>query len=185
MIIIGIDLDGVLSRSWETVFTPYHSETLYNKIRGSPGSTRKRIADLVVDELFKEKWENWRGIHLLDNSIPEILRKFSTFARIEIVTSTSGKEANIKKWLKANGIPYNSIIYSPPNDKWRHCDILIDNRSDVINEAVKHGKIGILLSKKNEFYGRAGNLFFARDWNEVYEIVTSEATKLQGKMKTA
>ncbi len=179
MITIGIDLDGTLSESIENILTPSQLERfrkLYNKFRvKEPISLQGRVMGFAMREFFDYKWRHWEKVKPLSKDIPEIIKRLSKMAKIVIITSTFGKREYIERWLEYNDIFYDDIIFANPPDKWKYCDILVDDRLDVIEEAVKHGCYGILLSKKEQpFY--KNNFAVANNWKDV-ELIIKEILK--------
>jgi uncharacterized HAD superfamily protein len=174
MVVIGIDLDGTLSESIENILSPSQLEkfrTLYNEFRiKEPQKIQGRIMGFAIRAFFDYKWRNWKKVKLLEEDIPDIVMELSKFAKIVIITSTSGKKEYIEKWLAYHNIFYDDIIFANPPDKWKYCDILIDDRMDVINEAVKHGCYGILLSKKEKKV-RSSNFSVVNNWREVKDVL--------------
>ena len=138
MPIVGIDLDGTLSESIENVLPASQLERfrrLYNKFRvREPRSLQGRAMGFAMREFFDYKWRHWERVKLLSDDIPEIIKSLSKVAKILIITSTFGKREYIENWLRSNKIVYDSLIFATPNEKWRYCDILIDDRLDVIME---------------------------------------------------
>lgn len=181
MIRIGIDLDGTLSESIENILSPSELEKfrgIYNKIRiREPKIIRGRIIGFVIHKFFDYKWKHWKKVKMLSDDIPEIIEKLSKITKILIITSTSGKREYVENWLKNNRIIYDDIIFAPPNEKWKYCDILVDDRFDVIFEAVKSGIIGILLSKK-EKANHNGSLIIANSWEDIFKIIVSINQKM-------
>lgn len=57
------------------------------------------------------------------------------------------------KWLLENDLPF-SCVFSSGTDKWKYCDILIDDKIENLEEMENHGKVGICL---------------ARNWNKDYK----------------
>lgn len=173
MVTIGIDLDGTLSESIENILTPSQLEkfrTIYNKFRAKePNKLQGKVMLFTISKIFNYKWKHWKNVNLLSDDIPEIVSELSKMAKILIITSTFGKKEYIESWLKNNGVVYDDVIFSPPSEKWKYCDIIIDDRIVVVKEAVKHGKIGILLyggkNKDNE------NMIVAKNWKEIAGII--------------
>ncbi len=143
--ILGIDLDGVLTETLQG----NRFNNLYNKTRIEKNNNIKyKIANKVMKTYFNIKWRNWEKIKIKESEIPEILdqiiNKYSI--KINIITSSFGKEEYIRSWLKENKINYNELVFSNPTDKYKYCDILIDDRIENIIPAVKNNKFGILYS---------------------------------------
>lgn len=174
MVVIGIDLDGTLSDSIENILPASQLERfrkLYNKFRvKEPQSIQGRTMRFAMREFFDYKWRHWERVKLLSDDIPEITEDLSKVARISIITSTFGKKEYIENWLNGNGIIYDNIVFASPNEKWKYCDILIDDRLDVILEAVKNGAIGILLSEKEKAKHNS-NLIVAHSWEDVVKAI--------------
>ncbi|MEM3860161.1 MAG: hypothetical protein QW478_12290, partial [Candidatus Micrarchaeaceae archaeon] len=134
--IIGIDLDGTLSKSLEDILTTKQKEEFrkfYNWVRiHQPKSFQGKIMTFLLSHYFNYKWKKWKNIKLADNNIPSILADLSKKHNINIITSSYGKEEYIKNWLEQNKIPYTKLIFTSPIEKWKYCDVLIDDRFDVI-----------------------------------------------------
>jgi 5'(3')-deoxyribonucleotidase len=63
------------------------------------------------------------------------------------------------EWLVQNELPY-SCAFSSGTDKWKYCDILIDDKIENLEEMEDHGKIAIC---------------FARNWNKTYNGLRFES----------
>ncbi|MEM3860216.1 MAG: hypothetical protein QW478_12580, partial [Candidatus Micrarchaeaceae archaeon] len=79
-------------------------------------------------------------------------------------------EEYIKNWLEQNKIPYTKLIFTSPIEKWKYCDVLIDDRFDVIMTAVLNDKIGILYTK-SDYKLNYKNYYVAKTWNEINDIL--------------
>lgn len=174
MFTIGIDLDGTLSESIENTLSASQIEKfrkLYNKFRvKEPKSLQGKAMEFAMRKFFDYKWRHWENVKLLSDDIPQAIEDLSKIAKILIITSTFGKKEYIENWLEANGIVYDGIIFASPNEKWKYCDMLIDDRLDVIREATKRNKIGILISEKEKTnYGE--NIIMANNWEDVVEAI--------------
>ncbi|MFH7835830.1 MAG: hypothetical protein QXL51_04460 [Candidatus Aenigmatarchaeota archaeon] len=172
--ILGIDLDGTLAKSLEDILTAKQKEKfrkLYNWVRiHQPKSLQGKIMTFILSHYFNYKWKNWKSIKLADNNIPSILANLIKTHNINIITSSYGKEEYIKNWLAKNNISYTNLIFASPIEKWKYCDILIDDRFDVIMAAVLNGKVGILYTKSN-YKLNYKNYYVAKTWNEINDII--------------
>lgn len=192
MAIIGIDLDGTLAKSLEETFTSTQKEyfrKLYSKVKEKqPKKIQGIIMTTILKIYFNIKWKNWKNIQMTENNIPEILKEISGkkmfFPKINIVTSSYGKKEFIEQWLSKNNIVFTNLIFTEPLNKYKYADVLIDDRPDIILNAIKHGKIGILYStdsfnaenllsdeEKERFY-------IAPSWENIKEILFSLKNKL-------
>lgn len=162
-VIIGCDKDGVINNFiLEYVFT-------YNK-----------LADDRTDYLdYKWKPEKY---YFLDNPIinpkinkkvekrfPKIMKssklypgakKFlidlhNLFPNMIIITFQKSDQSKLAtlQWMKKNELPY-SCVFANGNDKWRYCDILIDDNIENLEMMKNRNKEGICL---------------AREWNRNYD----------------
>lgn len=79
---------------------------------------------------------------------------FKIFPDFVIVTHQFDFETRLStfEWLIKNKLPY-SCIFSSGSDKWKYCDILIDDKIENLEQMEEHGKVGICL---------------ARNWNKTY-----------------
>ena len=192
MAIIGIDLDGTLAKSLEETFTSSQKEyfrKLYSKVKEKqPKKIQGIIMTTILKIYFNIKWKNWKNIQMTESNIPEILTEISgkkmLFPKINIVTSSYGKKEFIEKWLNKNNITFSNLIFTEPFNKYKYADILIDDRPDIILNAIKHSKIGILYSDEDF---NAENLltdeekerfYVSNSWGQIKEIIFSLKNKL-------
>ena len=158
MAIIGIDLDGTLAKSLEENLTASQKEYFRNIYTNIKKKETKKIQGIIMTKILKTyfniKWKNWQNIEMVENDIPEILKEIAgnkmSFPKINIVTSSYGKKEFIEKWLIKNNIVFTNLIFADPIIKYKYADILIDDRVDIVLNAVKHGKFGILYCKPFE-----------------------------------
>lgn len=188
---IGIDLDGTLAKSLEEIFSSRQKEyfrNLYLKIKAKqPKKIQGIIMTTILKTYFNIKWKNWENIKMTEDDIPAILNEISKkmlFPKINIVTSSYGKKEFIEKWLNKNNITFSNLIFTEPFNKYKYADILIDDRPDIILNAIKHGKIGILYSDEDF---NAENLltdeekerfYVSNSWGQIKEIIFSLKNKL-------
>ncbi|MEM4115156.1 MAG: hypothetical protein QXP59_04020 [Saccharolobus sp.] len=156
--VLGIDVDGTLSDTmgkWlEFYKRDYDVEVskedmfLYNFSQIFPFVDMK-----IMRKYFEEVWDNWKDIDAIisEDDITELNKLHKKF-RIEIITSSWGNLENVKNWLELHKINYNSLIYVKESlEKYKYCDILVDDKEKTVAEMLKHGKNGILLKQPWNF----------------------------------
>ena len=192
MAIIGIDLDGTLAESLEEKFTAKQKEyfrNLYSQIREKePKKIQGIIMTTILKIYFNIKWKNWQNIKMTEEHLPKIIYEIGgrkmLFPKINIVTSSYGKREFIERWLNKNSIIFSNLIFTEPLNKYKYADILIDDRPDIILNAIKHGKIGILYSDEdfnaeNLLTDEEKERFYVTDsWSKVKEIIFGLKSKL-------
>ncbi len=198
MAIIGIDLDGTLAKSLEENLTASQKEYFRNIYTNIKQKEPKKIQGIIMTKILKTyfniKWKNWQNIELVEKDIPEILKEIAgnkmSFPKINIVTSSYGKKEFIEKWLIKNNIVFTNLIFADPIIKYKYADILIDDRVDIVLNAVKHGKFGILYCKPETVYSEEdfdvknlndeeqGKFYVSNSWAKIKEIIFS----LKGKI---
>jgi DNA-directed RNA polymerase beta' subunit len=192
MAIIGIDLDGTLAESLEEKFTAKQKEyfrNLYSQIREKePKKIQGIIMTTILKIYFNIKWKNWQNIKMTEEHLPKIIYEIGgrkmLFPKINIVTSSYGKREFIERWLNKNSIIFSNLIFTEPLNKYKYADILIDDRPDIILNAIKHGKIGILYSDEdfnaeNLLTDEEKERFYVTDsWGKIKEIIFSLKSKL-------
>ena len=192
MAIIGIDLDGTLAESLEEKFTAKQKEyfrNLYSEIKEKePKKVQGIIMTTILKIYFNIKWKNWQNIKMTEEHLPKIIYEIGgrkmLFPKINIVTSSYGKREFIERWLNKNSIVFSNLIFTEPLNKYKYADILIDDRPDIILNAIRHGKIGILYSDEDF---NAENLltdeekerfYVTNSWSKVKEIIFGLKNKL-------
>lgn len=192
MAIIGIDLDGTLAESLEEKFTAKQKEyfrNLYSEIKEKePKKVQGIIMTTILKIYFNIKWKNWQNIKMTEEDLPKIIYEIAgrkmLFPKINIVTSSYGKREFIERWLNKNSIIFSNLIFTEPLNKYKYADILIDDRPDIIINAIRHGKIGILYSDEDF---NAENLltdeekerfYVTNSWSKVKEIIFGLKNKL-------
>ena len=192
MAIIGIDLDGTLAESLEEKFTARQKEyfrNLYSEIKEKePKKVQGIIMTTILKIYFNIKWKNWQNIKMTEEDLPKIIYEIAgrkmLFPKINIVTSSYGKREFIERWLNKNSIIFSNLIFTEPLNKYKYADILIDDRPDIIINAIRHGKIGILYSDEDF---NAENLltdeekerfYVTNSWSKVKEIIFGLKNKL-------
>ena len=192
MAIIGIDLDGTLAESLEEKFTAKQKEyfrNLYSEIKEKePKKVQGIIMTTILKIYFNIKWKNWQNIKMTEEDLPKIIYEIAgrkmLFPKINIVTSSYGKREFIERWLNKNSIIFSNLIFTEPLNKYKYADILIDDRPDIIINAIRHGKIGILYSDEDF---NAENLltdeekerfYIAPSWENIKEIIFNLKNKL-------
>ena len=192
MAIIGIDLDGTLAESLEEKFTAKQKEyfrNLYSEIKEKePKKVQGIIMTTILKIYFNIKWKNWQNIKMTEEDLPKIIYEIAgrkmLFPKINIVTSSYGKREFIERWLNKNSIIFSNLIFTEPLNKYKYADILIDDRPDIILNAIKHGKIGILYSDEdfnaeNLLTDEEKERFYVTDsWGKIKEIIFSLKSKL-------
>lgn len=192
MAIIGIDLDGTLAESLEEKFTAKQKEyfrNLYSEIKEKePKKVQGIIMTTILKIYFNIKWKNWQNIKMTEEDLPKIIYEIAgrkmLFPKINIVTSSYGKREFIERWLNKNSIIFSNLIFTEPLNKYKYADILIDDRPDIILNAIKHGKIGILYSDEdfnaeNLLTDEEKERFYVTDsWSKVKEIIFGLKSKL-------
>ncbi len=169
--ILGVDVDGVLTNSLES-YLPSNVKEKFRKIYASFISndninSKGKVVMKLIKSYFNHKWSKWEKIKLIDADIPSYLDKLSKKYEIIIITATFGDVENVKKWLKLNKINY-PLIKVPASEKWKYCNIMIDDRIDVLNK-FGHGQTKILFSKdKNE---KIENGFVFSNWKEMKDFL--------------
>jgi uncharacterized HAD superfamily protein len=167
---LGIDVDGVLSKSLESSFSTSQKELLrkmYNKVATENGVFEK-IIKFAMGTYFNYKWANWKKVKLYDENIPFYVKTLSQKYKIVIITSTYGNTENIKRWLKLKNIMYSEFWHVSPSDKHKHCDILIDDRIDILKTLSKK-QTGILFSTRKEIELPLNkNILVMKNWGEIY-----------------
>ncbi len=181
-LILGIDIDGTLADTIGRVLKFYNSEhefqaskediKLYGIERVLPGLNKEK-----VKEYFENSWSRWNEIEPVDSSAPEIIRKLSDLYNIRIITATFGNTDNVKRWLEYNNISYMDFVHCDSSEKYKYCNVMVDDRASCINAVAEHGGKGILMEQRwnkadpNEEINK--NVVIAKNWNQVYEICTS------------
>jgi hypothetical protein len=163
-IILGFDVDGIL-RNWMKSFNYYYN--FYRKKKGlsiidlnyEPENFvlqeceeyDKDIIETVKHfntfdicyraEKYKDSDEFIKTIFNLDTNIP---------FQIRYITSQKTPEA--KKgtclWLLENDfLTYGSVIMVGWEEKWKYCDILIDDKIETVDLCMKNDVLGILLER--------------------------------------
>jgi hypothetical protein len=192
MAIIGIDLDGTLAESLEEKFTARQKEyfrNLYSEIKEKePKKVQGIIMTTILKIYFNIKWKNWQNIKMTEEDLPKIIYEIGgrkmLFPKINIVTSSYGKREFIERWLNKNSIVFSNLIFTEPLNKYKYADILIDDRPDIILNAIRHGKIGILYSDEdfnaeNLLTDEEKERFYVTDsWGKIKEIIFSLKSKL-------
>lgn len=149
--VLGIDLDGTLA---DTI-----DEWLYLYNKDNKSNYKKSIMNIfgidkvipieksTVKYYFEKSWENWRDVKVVDKDEVKVIKKLSSKYKIRIVTATYGKSEHIKKWLDENEIYYDEIVRCHSSNKFKYCDILIDDKIEETNIVAMNGKIGILIEQ--------------------------------------
>lgn len=132
---------NVFDLDWEPDIYYYHDNPLIDK----------KINDTIVSNYFPDIMKNAEMYPGAKEFINE-LDKLSPF--MSIITHQYSDESKLStlEWLVKNNLPY-SCVFSHGDDKWKYCDILIDDKIENLELMTKNGKIGICI---------------AREWNKNY-----------------
>lgn len=171
--ILGIDLDGTLTKSIEEFLSPNMKARfikLYNKLAvGKMNKVEEKVVKKGMKFYFNRKWKNISNIKLIDENIPEYLKELSKKYEIKIITSTYGDIQNVYSWLLLNNMNYD-IINVKPDKKKDYCDILIEDRIDVLN-FLPENKKGILFTNNREYIQNKKNIVALNTWKEIFEYL--------------
>ncbi|ASI13690.1 5'-nucleotidase [Candidatus Mancarchaeum acidiphilum] len=176
---LGIDIDGTLADTVGLVLELYNSE---HKFQASKEDLKlyemaKNLPEIdggKVKEYFENSWDRWNEIAPVDNAASDVIRKLAELYNIRIITATFGDTGNVKRWLEHNEIVYNDFVHCDSSEKYKYCDILVDDRVSCINAVAEHGGRGILME---QYWNKADpteeineNVVIAKNWNHVYDI---------------
>lgn len=180
--VLGVDVDGVITKSLEDVLPPLMKErfrTVYERVgRHKVGKIQECVVKKGMSFYFNYKWNNLEKVKLSDKLIPVYLEKLSETYEIKIITSTYGNIEKVKTWLLQNKINY-PVLHVPAYEKLKYCDILIDDRYDVL-ASLKHNQLGILYAKQN-IENKKSNIVVISSWKEIYNFLLSNPLKEEEK----
>jgi 5'(3')-deoxyribonucleotidase len=179
--ILGIDVDGTIVDTMEKWLDFYKNEFnseaskedlfIYNVSRIFPFVDYDKMR-----EYFERAFENIDDLKLLiskDNirELNSLSKKFDIY----IITSTFSNINQVKKLLDVNNIKYKSFIFVKDSDeKYKYCDILIDDKAKTIKSVVMHNKIGILYLQnwsKSELDEKIISTYTCKNWNEILSVL--------------
>ncbi len=178
---LGIDVDGTLVDTMSKWLDLYRKEfnvevskedlILYDLSKIFPFVTKEKMR-----EYFEKAFENIDDIQLLIsqkqiNELNKLKRKYDIY----IITSSWGDINKIKILLDQHGIFYDALIYVPNSEeKYKYCDILIDDKAQNVKNMLKHNKIGILYKQpwsKMSFGERLKASYVCENWDEILQVL--------------
>lgn len=175
-IILGIDVDGTLAQSINSNLSTSMKQKMikiYNQINfGEKYGIKIDVLRKLMVLYFNIKWKNWKNLKPIDPDISQIIKKLSEKFYIRIITSSPGNIENVKNWLLYNKIYYDEFIKTESGNKYNYCDILIDDRVEVVETMNSPDKLGILFDSSESANLNEGiSVIVCKSWKEIYEIL--------------
>jgi len=164
--IIGCDKDGVLSNFHKSYLTKYNelkkedSEFTPIDINLESEEYSFEHTDLIDQKIAKKIRKEYFG-EIMDKSemyvgADDFLLNISKyFSETHVITHQFDNDSKLASlnWMYVHSLPY-SCIFCDGLEKFKYCDVLIDDKIENLRAMTHKGKIGICL---------------AREWNKKYE----------------
>ena len=176
-VIIGVDVDGVL-RNFVKSFNSYYNLEAKRKI---PVDYQPKFYDEpfagsdVYDREISEKvwrkyqYEIFRNAEMYGGAL-EFVRRLSLAGEVVFITCQRSKAGRVatKEWLEEKGfLKFGGVVFACV-DRWRLCDVLVDDYIVNLEEA-KNGGVKVFCVKRRWNEGFPERL----DYNEIVEKICS------------
>lgn len=168
--IVGIDFDGTLVKSQETLLSLWNerhgTNISINQITGWDMESVLGISNSELLKLFEEVWRNYWDLPATEPDIAKVVNKIRDHGnrRISIISKrTRAGAIPMIQWLNYQHIPYDDIImaFDSRSKAEFPFDVLIDDATQYIQD-IQYPRVGILFSqpwnKSFQYHLRINNL---------------------------
>ena len=181
---IGIDVDGTMANTTER-WLSVANQMLGMNIQKDDINVYYldklfKIEPEIVNEIFKKVWHDPDSIRLEHSDIPKVIRNIRNTFKVYILTATFGEDAEVRHWLRSNGIQFDGLIhvdssYKKLDEAKRHgISIIIDDHPALAENAAALGYTTILISQPwNRYLDEAieKRIKIARNWKDVEDLL--------------